>query len=322
AIDVMIEGGKITKQDLAASGLAEKTAYNGRVYMDIHETPEQADAVFTDALASLRYPLHFVDFETSGSAIPPVAGLKPFESVAFQWSCHTVRSPTAEPEHAEWIDLQQPYPSADCARALLGHMHSFGDRGTMMTWSAYERTALKVIAEHLRRGLGGGDTDLARRLDVLRENADADAGITIVDMEELLKRHHYVHPQAGGRTSIKSLLPAVLSQCRNERIIRWLEKAELCRRTRAGIADPYALLSSDGDVAAGGSALQAYSRAVFGALSDDERASLRRSLLRYCALDTLAMVIIWEHWLDRFAVPRRSALLSRLTAFIRSMIGT
>jgi hypothetical protein len=29
-----------------------------------------------------------------------------------------------------------------------------------------------------------------------------------------------------------------------------------------------------------------------------ERNALREALLQYCELDTLAMVMIWEHWLN------------------------
>jgi len=36
----------------------------------------------------------------------------------------------------------------------------------------------------------------------------------------------------------------------------------------------------------------------FTEMSDMERNALREALLQYCELDTLAMVMIWEHWLN------------------------
>ncbi|MBD3668518.1 MAG: hypothetical protein HUJ16_11185 [Kangiella sp.] len=48
----------------------------------------------------------------------------------------------------------------------------------------------------------------------------------------------------------------------------------------------------------GGEALTAYSILQYADLSDVERQALTQSLLRYCELDTLAMVMIYEAWKD------------------------
>ena len=45
----------------------------------------------------------------------------------------------------------------------------------------------------------------------------------------------------------------------------------------------------------GGAALAAYSKLQFVEMSEDERLSIKKSLLKYCELDTLAMVMIFEH---------------------------
>jgi len=304
AIDVMIAEGNVTKEDLAASGIVSESAYDGAVYIDVHGLPEQADDGFAEALTALRYPLHFVDFETSAAVIPPVAGMRPYESVAFQWSCHTLREPTSEPEHAEWIDLDHDFPSQDFARALLDHLRTYGGVGTVLTWSPYEKRTLLNIRDHLHRGLGSGNADMvANELDALIKSTSADAGVRIVDMEHLLKQYRYVHPGAGGKSSIKTILPAILSTTRSNRIAGWLQSLQLYRPTSSGIADPYTLLVNDGDVGGGSAALHAYASAVHGGLTPEERNALRRSLLRYCTVDTLAMVIVWEHWLNRFPLP-------------------
>ena len=47
------------------------------------------------ALASLRYPLFFMDFETVNPAIPRFAGLRPYDHLSFQWSVHVQRAPEA-----------------------------------------------------------------------------------------------------------------------------------------------------------------------------------------------------------------------------------
>ena len=42
--------------------------------------------------------------------------------------------------------------------------------------------------------------------------------------------------------------------------------------------------------------MMAYARLQFGDISDQERQTTESALLRYCELDTLAMVMIWEAW--------------------------
>jgi predicted nucleotidyltransferase len=52
------------------------------------------------------------------------------------------------------------------------------------------------------------------------------------------------------------------------------------------------------DIADGGAATSAYSRLQFESLDSNNRALINDALLRYCELDTLAMVMIVEAWRD------------------------
>ena len=49
-------------------------------------------------------------------------------------------------------------------------------------------------------------------------------------------------------------------------------------------------------IAEGGAAAIAYSRLQFEDLSDESRERIKNSLLRYCELDTLAMVMVLQAW--------------------------
>ncbi len=40
----------------------------------------------------------------------------------------------------------------------------------------------------------------------------------------------------------------------------------------------------------------AYAKMQFTEMSEEEREAITKGLLKYCELDTLAMVMIWEHW--------------------------
>lgn len=48
-------------------------------------------------------------------------------------------------------------------------------------------------------------------------------------------------------------------------------------------------------------AIKAYNDLMFGISSHDKnkREQIRKLLLQYCELDTMAMVIIWRYWMDK-----------------------
>jgi hypothetical protein len=56
------------------------------------------------------------------------------------------------------------------------------------------------------------------------------------------------------------------------------------------------ILTEDDELANGGAALTAYGRMQFSEMSEIERKELSSALLRYCELDTMAMVMIFEAW--------------------------
>jgi hypothetical protein len=56
------------------------------------------------------------------------------------------------------------------------------------------------------------------------------------------------------------------------------------------------LLLDDGKVQNGGAALVAFGKLQFKEIKKEERDAIITSLLQYCELDTLAMLMIYEHW--------------------------
>jgi hypothetical protein len=85
----------------------------------------------------------------------------------------------------------------------------------------------------------------------------------------------------------------------------WIEK------DNNGVKDPYSLLPKleydltdeetqllfEGEeIAEGGAAMIAYNKMQFTEMSQTERDKLAYSLLKYCELDTFAMVLLWEYW--------------------------
>src|SRR5690606_32093428 len=57
------------------------------------------------------------------------------------------------------------------------------------------------------------------------------------------------------------------------------------------------LLGSD-ELAEGGAAMMAYAKMQFSEMSNAERQAVVNALLKYCELDTLAMVMLFEYWAE------------------------
>ena len=56
------------------------------------------------------------------------------------------------------------------------------------------------------------------------------------------------------------------------------------------------LLFEEDDLSNGGAAMMAYAKIQFEEMSEYERNALENGLLKYCELDTLAMVMLIEAW--------------------------
>ena len=56
------------------------------------------------------------------------------------------------------------------------------------------------------------------------------------------------------------------------------------------------VLDEEAGIQDGGAAMIAYAQMQFSEMSNDERNYIKEALLKYCELDTLAMVMLWEEW--------------------------
>lgn len=264
------------------------------------------------------WPLHFLDFEACNVALPYHAGLRPYERVVFQWSCHTVDS-SGKLAHAEWLNTERDFPNFAFAASLRQHL---GEHGTVYVWSPYEQSTLNrvlvQIEEWVQRdacealrvsGLPNGAAldELADWIDCLLGPADAKGkrhSPRIRDLHQLALAH-YFHPAMQGRTSIKVVLPAVWRSSAALRGHPWF--AAYLQLDAQGIpCDPYKSLpplplgDAEGDedaITDGTGAIRVYQDLIFRHEADPQfRENRRRLLLQYCELDTAAMVMIWLHW--------------------------
>jgi hypothetical protein len=255
-------------------------------------------------LRSLTYPLHFIDFETSAVAIPYHAGMRPYEQVAFQWSCHTIRERGGQLEHAEWINVVDAFPNFEFAQSLMDHV---GDKGSFLMWSLHENTILNIIREQMCR-YGYSNVRLETWLDLVTKRNDNPSPL-IVDMCALAKEG-YFHPKMKGKLSLKYVLPAVWEH--DEGLHSHPAFTKYCKLGDDGtVINPYDTLpalpfgnpdGTEGEtenvVTEGTGAMRAYQEMLYGVSRHDESAKeqWRRLLLQYCELDTAAMVMVWSHW--------------------------
>jgi|GEM_PF-150507 len=267
------------------------------------------------------FPLHFVDFEACDVVLPHHAGLRPYERVAFQLSCHRLDA-QKELAHAEWLNTERSFPNFKFARELRDCL---GDTGTVFVWSHYEQTTLRKILEQIDAWMqadleaalqaSGFDTadelrDLADWIDHLLGPPDAEGkrhnSPRIRDLHGLAVQH-YFHPVMLGRTSIKAVLPAVWRQSEALRRHPWFRCYH--REDQNGrLMDPYKTLEprplggdeDQGDeeaVREGTGAIRVYQELIFCEGIDDQHRKNRETLLKqYCELDTVAMIMIWGHW--------------------------
>jgi hypothetical protein len=278
---------RIRKSDGKLGEVAQRQL---RQLAGMRENREWIDEVLPATLAALPYPHFFVDFETCAPAVPRYRGLRPFETLAFQWCCQTIDAPDAPPRHSEWIQTSDTFPNTAFAAALRRQL---GDHGPVFVWSSHEATVLRTIQRQMAER-GETDSEIYDWLDRFL------TGGRLVDMCRLTLKH-YFHPRMGGSTSLKVVADAVWQ---SDATVRARLPQYVQPMADGGLASPYAALpplqvgARSLSVADGTGAILAYysmmERAAAGATLEVER--WRQLLRQYCKLDTLAMVMVWWHW--------------------------
>lgn len=285
---------------------------------------EVIDARLAQKLANLEYPLYFIDFEASRIPVPYLPGMKPFQQVAFQFSCHRVDTPQSEVAvHSEWLNLKDTYPNEEFARELRKVIRN---SGTVLVWSHYEESTLESVRLQLSEH-GVLDSELSSWFDSLigpmypqGKKNKLGSPHRIVDLLDLALAF-YCHPNMKGSFSIKKVLDSIWADADFLWTHPWFVK--YYKQGSDGLPlDPYKTLKSDpisevlgededdeeevggGGVTDGVGAMRAYQSLLYGARRGDKhyRESLASALHRYCELDTAAMLIIWLYWCSKTGV--------------------
>lgn len=313
-LNELIQQGKYNFKEIDISRLCNKDGIlgsrNERQLIQYENTllnKEWFSYEMKNELASWQYPLYFIDFETYSGAMPFHANMRPFEIIAFQWSCHTVAAPGHEPTHKEFINVDPEFPNFKFARALMDHI---GMNGTPLMWATHENSVLRTIY-HQMDDYGHDDPELKLWLQNTIKDKELGTEGRFVDMNAFTLKHFF-HPEMKGKTSIKKVLPAIWNNNQFLHEIPFLKKYSLSNLENQ-ILDPYDALFNlandkmhemndeiefqSEDVKGGTGAMRAFYRIRFDdSISKEYKEELKHRLLEYCKLDTMAMVIIWLYW--------------------------
>ena len=283
-------------------------------------------------MSQWKYPLNFIDFETSAVAIPFTAGMRPYEQLAFQYSHHMVHEDGRVEHASEYINLEiGAFPNFDFIRALKKSLEQ--NDGSIFRYHNHENTIVNVIHNQLKQSSEPDREELCQFIESISKSTGSnpnpyEAGArNMIDLQQTVVRNYY-HPQTGGSNSIKAILPAVLESSKFLKG-KYAQPIDSINLTSLNFSPDYQFLKFENEqpvnpykslpplfdgisneqiensleksknqnvhkIADGGAALFAYAKMQDKDISIEERIETEKALLRYCELDTLAMVMIYE----------------------------
>lgn len=149
-------------------------------------------------LSDMKYPIHFLDFETFSTAIPRYAGTRPYQTIPFQWSDHILYE-DGKLDQRDYLCNEDKDPREEFTQSLIEAL-GFGD--SIVIYTSYETGVLKSLIEHF-----------PRYADQLQAIIDR-----FVDLYAIIKRNYY-HPKFYGSFSLKYVLPALVPEMSYENLV-------------------------------------------------------------------------------------------------------
>ncbi len=189
-----LPGSRKAFQDLAAQGIQTIDEIPAGFRLNLIQQRVKDDIEWIGpglcaALDTIRYPVHHLDFETVGSAIPLFPNTHPYQAIPFQWSDH-IETVDSAVRHEEYLHDDVSDPREEVALSLL---RTLGREGSICVYTTYEQTILTALAD---------------ALPPLREALLAVVA-RLWDLHPVIRSHYY-HPGFAGSYSIKVVLPALV----------------------------------------------------------------------------------------------------------------
>ena len=319
---------KATKSDSGRRQATQAIKLN-----NLDTTIETNGTKIKDCLKNITYPLYFLDFEAAPFSLPIFPYYRPNQKVIFQYSIHKIEKKDVQEvvsHHAQFVDLSQQDPTIQLIRSLYKDL---GTQGSVFMYSSYENTCLNDIEVYLHNHPEFKDRDtLISFIHTLTYRNEDQHGLShrkpgkraLIDLCEWV-RESYLDPATKGSVSIKKILPSMIKHSgylqtfygqkdlygKNLKVhshnfdnMQWIVKI------KDGFEDPYQLLvnplpveeqtsEEDNEDSAieinnGGLALIAYAKVQNEKMNPNQITQYREALLKYCELDTLAMVMVFQ----------------------------
>lgn len=325
---------ELTEDNIGLKSEAGKLTMSERQWIQIRKEVDSDKSIYVDVeglreeIAGWNYPLHFIDFETSAVPLPFTVGRRPYEQIAFQFSVHAYYE-DGRVEHSQQYlnNTKGAFPNFDFIRSLRVALGN--DNGTIFRYSNHENTILNAICDQLN---SSSEPDAPELISFIKSISHSKGDSVekwvgerdMIDLWDVLKKYYY-NPLTKGSNSLKFVLPAILNtskllQDKYSKPLReigitsmnlpnshiWLSQFdgvfENPYKKLPKLFDEWTpeqideLVSGMEEVADGGAALTAYGKMQYTDISEDERNELSVALLKYCELDTLAMVMLFEHF--------------------------
>lgn len=173
------------------------TAIQERIRDCVANDEEYIARELKEALEDVEYPVHFLDFETLGLAVPRYARTRPYQGIPFQWSNHILYE-NGKIDHRYYLCREDKDPREELAVKLL---EALGKKGSIFTYTNFEEKVIKDLAEEVPKQR----KQLLATLDRL------------VDLYKIIKNNYY-HPAFHGSFSLKAVLPAIIPEMSYENL--------------------------------------------------------------------------------------------------------
>jgi len=329
---------QVNENDVNPQPEAGKISSTERQWIQIEKVQtENKDPYFEldglhDAMNEWKFPLNFIDFETSAIAIPFTKGRKPYEQLAFQYSHHIVYKDGRVEHASEYLNTEiGVFPNFDFLRALRNSL--MANNGSIFRYHAHENTIVNAIYKQLINSEEKDKEELIAFTKLISHPTGNSATSwpsgdrDMIDLWKVVKDYYY-DPYTKGSNSIKAVLPAVLHSSKflqnkyqkplseiNLTSINFDNSHIFLKLLENGEPEsPYKLLpplfegwdkesldeaiTDIEGISDGGAALTAYGKLQFEEVSYKEREAIKTGLKKYCELDTLAMVMIYEYFVE------------------------
>ncbi len=204
-------------------------------------------------IEDLKYPIHFLDYETYSWAIPRYENHKPYQNVVFQYSLHILEK-SGEIYHKEFLSTTKDDPIKEVIEHLKNDVK---ENGSILVWNKkFEMGCNKEMARIY-----------PEYFDFLEE-----INSRIYDLGDIFSKQMYVDPKFKGNWSIKKVLPVLVPS----------------------------LSYKEMEISNGTEAMVGWETLVYKNISEEEKNTLYKNMLRYCELDTFAMIEIYKYLLTLF----------------------